>query len=224
MANDKQQSLFGAPAPAAPDPPPGPEARVARRRQATTSRSRGAPGQRVSKKADVSGAQKVIRPGRPRVYLVDGPNIAYRAHYAIRGLVNRRGEATGALYGFVSMLFALLQDEEPDYVAVIWDPRGGVFRNAIYPDYKGTRPDMPDELRHQIPIFPKLTRALGFPFIVVDNYEADDVIGTLVTDLKAECDFTIVTCDKDMMALVEDPGVQVLDTMKNVRVGRQQVI
>jgi len=172
----------------------------------------------------VTGAPRTERPGRPRVYLVDGPNIAYRAHYAIRGLVNRRGEATGALYGFTSMLFALLQDEEPDYVAVIWDPRGKVFRHDLYPEYKGTRPDMPDELRHQIPMFPRLTRALGFPFIVVDNYEADDVIGTLVTDLKDTCDLTIVTCDKDMMALVEEPAVQVLDTMKNVRVGPEQVV
>ena len=226
--SNKQQSLFGPPAaapePAKPEPEEAPKPRRARRRQATTSRSRGVAGQRVTKKAAPTGAPKTVRPGRPRVYLVDGPNIAYRAHYAIRGLVNRRGEATGALYGFISMLFALLQDEEPDYVAVIWDPRGGVFRNEIFPDYKGTRPDMPDELRHQIPIFPKLTRALGFPFIVKDNYEADDVIGTLVTQLKASCDLTIVTCDKDMMALVEDPAVQLLDTMKNVRVGREQVV
>ncbi len=233
MASDKQQSLFGAPAPAASTEPTVPRteleeasapARKARRSDATTSRTRGVAGQRVSKKAAVLGAVRTDRAGRPRVYLVDGPNIAYRAHYAIRGLVNRRGEATGALYGFVSMLFALLQDEDPDYVAVIWDPRGKVFRHDLYADYKGTRPDMPDELKHQIPIFPRLTRALGFPFIVMDNYEADDVIGTLVTDLKDTCDLTIVTCDKDMMALVEDPAVHVLDTMKNVRVGPDQVV
>ena len=227
MPEDKQQSLFSTPAPA--KEPPRPEAetaapRKARRRDATTSRSRGAPGQRQTRKAPVTGAPRTDRPGRPRVYLIDGPNIAYRAHYAIRGLVNRRGEATGALYGFASMLFALLNDEDPDYVAVIWDPRGDVFRHELFPEYKGTRPDMPDELRHQMPIFPELTRALGFPFIVVDNYEADDVIGTLVTDLKETCDLTIVTCDKDMMALVEEPGVQLLDTMKNVRVGPDQVV
>ena len=224
MADDKQQSLFGAPAPTPDTKPEAPKPRKARRRGATTSRSRGVAGQRTSKKAAPSGAPKTVRPGRPRVYLVDGPNIAYRAHYAIRGLVNRRGEATGALYGFVSMMFALLQDEEPEYVAVIWDPRGKVFRNDLYPEYKGTRPDMPDELRQQMPTFPDLTRALGFPFIVMDDFEADDVIGTLVTRLKSTCDITIVTGDKDMMALVEDPAVQLLDTMKNVRVGRDQVV
>lgn len=225
MADDKQQLLIPLPPTKTPEPAPKPtakpEARRARRQGSTSARS--AVGQRRSKKPPVGGAKRTVREGRPRVYLVDGPNIAYRAHYSIRGLVNRRGEATGALFGFTNMLFALLQDEEPDYLAVIWDPRGGVFRNRIYPEYKGTRPDMPDELRAQMPVFPELTKALGFGWLCIDDYEADDVIGTLVERWKETCDITIVTCDKDLMQLVTDPGVQVLDTMKNVRHSEAQV-
>jgi len=225
MADDKQQLLIPLPVSSAPkveEEPAAPKARRARRSGSTSARSTG--GKRQTKKPPVGGAKQTRREGRPRIYLVDGPNIAYRAHYSIRGLVNRRGEATGALFGFCNMLFALINDEEPDYLAVVWDPRGGVFRNRLYPDYKGTRPDMPEELRHQLPQFPEITKALGFGWLCIDDYEADDVIGTLVQRFKDTCDITIVTCDKDLMQLVEDPGVQVLDTMKNVRASRAQVV
>lgn len=227
MADDKQQLLIPVTAPekkpAEKSSDEGP--RRARRQGSTSSRSRsGSGGQRQTKKPPVGGAAPTKREGRPRVYLVDGPNIAYRAHYSIRGLVNRKGEATGALFGFCSMLFALLQDEEPDALAVVWDPSGDVFRNRLYPDYKGTRPDMPDELRAQLPMFPEITKALGFAWLCEDDVEADDIIGTLVHRWKDTCDITIVSSDKDLMALVEDPAVQLLDTMKNLRAGEAQVM
>ena len=224
MTDPKNQlSMFGAqPAEKTPDGPKKPEtARRARRKGSTSARS--ATAQRTTKKPPVGGAPMTKREGRPRLYLIDGPNIAYRAHYSIRGLVNRRGEATGATFGFVNMLFALLNDEAPDAIAVVWDPRGKVFRNDMYADYKGTRPDMPDELRAQLPIFPKITEGLGFAWLCEEGFEADDVIGTLVHRFKDTCDITIVTSDKDLMQLVEDPGVQVLDTMKNIRISRAQV-
>ena len=161
---------------------------------------------------------------RPTLYLVDGPNIAFRAHYAIRGLTNSKGFATGALFGYCSMLFKLLKDEEPDYLALVWDPRGGTFRNELYPEYKGTRPDMPDELRAQMPRFPEVAEALGIEHIVMENYEADDVIGTLTERFKDACDITIVTGDKDMMQLVDTDRVTVLDTMKDVRIGPDGVV
>ncbi len=164
------------------------------------------------------------RSGRPTVYLVDGPNIAFRAHYAIRNLTNSRGEATGALYGYCAMLFKLVKDYQPDYLVMCWDPPGGTFRNEIYPDYKGTRPDMPDELRRQMPVFPRVAEALGVAHVVVPGFEADDVIGTLATRWKQECDVTIVTGDKDMMQLVDSDRVTILDTMKDVRIGPDQVV
>ena len=162
--------------------------------------------------------------GRPTVYLVDGPNIAFRAHYAIRNLTNSRGEATGALYGYCAMLFKLVKDYQPDYLVMCWDPPGGTFRNDIYPEYKGTRPDMPDELRRQMPTFPRVAEALGIAHIVVPGFEADDVIGTLATRWKEQCDITIVSGDKDMMQLVDTDRVTLLDTMKDVRIGPDQVV
>ncbi|MCO4773285.1 MAG: DNA polymerase I [Deltaproteobacteria bacterium] len=225
MTEPKQQLLIPLPVKAEKTPKskakPDEGRRRARRKGSTSARS--AQGQRQTKKPPVGGAPATSREGRPRVYLVDGPNIAYRAHYSIRGLVNRRGEATGATFGFVNMLFALLNDENPDAIAVVWDPRGGVFRNRMYADYKGTRPDMPDELKTQMPLFPQITKALGFAWLCEDDYEADDVIGTLVHRLQDTCDITIVTSDKDLMQLVKDPGVQVLDTMKNIRASEAQV-
>ena len=160
---------------------------------------------------------------RPTLYLVDGPNIAFRAHYAIRGLTNSKGFATGALFGYCSMLFKLLKDEQPDYLVLCWDPRGGTFRNDLYPDYKGTRPDMPQELRAQLEFFPQVADALGITHIVKPNYEADDVIGTLTERFKDRCDVTIVTGDKDMMQLVEEGRVWLLDTMKDLRIGPAEV-
>lgn len=162
---------------------------------------------------------------RKKLYLIDGPNIAFRAHYAIRGgLTNSKGEPTSALFGFCNMLFKVLKDEQPDYLAIVWDPRGGTFRNQLYAEYKGTRPDMPDELRAQMPRFPDIAAALGIAFIVKDDYEADDVIGTLATRFKDRCDVTIVTSDKDMMQLVDGQAVELLDTMKDLRIGPDEVV
>lgn len=220
MTDPKTQlALFGAAKEPAPDD--APKRRKARRKGSTSARSAAA--QRTTKKPPVGGAPPTHREGRPRVYLVDGPNIAYRAHYSIRGLTNRKGQATGATFGFVNMLMALLNDEEPDHIAIVWDPRGDTFRNEMFADYKGTRPDMPDELRAQLDYFPQIVDALGMAWLCEPGYEADDVIGTLVERLKDECDITIVTSDKDLMQLVEDPAVQVLDTMKNLRASSAQV-
>ena len=160
---------------------------------------------------------------RPSLYMVDGPNIAYRAHYALPGLTNNQGDPTGALYGYCLMLFKLLKQHKPDYLVLVWDPRGGTFRNEMYAEYKGTRPDMPDELRRQIQQFPIVADALGITHYVLAGFEADDVLGTLATRLKDRVDITIVTGDKDMMQLVETDRVTLLDTMKDIRIGPAEV-
>jgi DNA polymerase-1 len=125
--------------------------------------------------------------------------------------------ATGAMFGFCNMMLKLLRDEKPDYLALCWDPVGDqTFRNRIYPEYKGNRPDMPDELRLQMPYFPRFAEAAGLAHLVVEDFEADDIIGTLTTRFKEQCDVVIVTGDKDMMQLVDADNVRVLDTMKDV--------
>jgi len=162
--------------------------------------------------------------GKPTLYLIDGSNIAFRAHYGIRGLTNSKGQPTNALYGYCSQLFRLFKDYDPDYMVVCWDPKGDTFRSEIFPEYKGTRPDMPDELRAQWPRFAEVDAALAIPSMVESGYEADDLIGTLAVRFKDVCNVTIVTGDKDMMQLVDGESVTILDTMKEQRVGPDQVV
>ncbi len=154
---------------------------------------------------------------RKTLYLVDGPNLAFRAFFAIRGMSNSQGLPTNALFGFTSMLLKLIRDEKPDHLAIVWDPKGGSFRQRLYPEYKGTRPDMPDALREQTPWFSKVAHALDIPFLVLDDYEADDLMGTLANRWQDELDVVLVTSDKDLMQLVT-PSVSLLDTMKDKRI------
>lgn len=161
---------------------------------------------------------------RKTLYLVDGPNMVFRAHYAIRALSNSRGEPTNALFGFASMMIQLIETHRPDYMAIAWDPPGDVFRNERFPAYKATRSETPEDLKKQFPRFPDLIAALGLRRILVDRFEADDVIGTLCARHRDEVDITIVSGDKDMMQLVDHDGhVTILDTMKDLRAGPAEV-
>jgi len=153
---------------------------------------------------------------RPTLYLVDGPNLAFRAFFAIGGMSNSRGLPTNALFGFTNMLLKLIRDERPDYLAVTWDPPGGSFRDQLLPEYKGTRPDMPDALRAQMPHFERVAEAFEIPFLCLPGFEADDVMGTLARRHEGELDVVLVTSDKDLMQLVTE-HVTLLDTMKDRR-------
>jgi DNA polymerase-1 len=145
-----------------------------------------------------------------KLFLVDGSNQAFRAFFAIKGdLRNDEGFPTGALLGFVNMLRKMLREHDPDYVAVMFD-RGPSFRNDIYPDYKGHRPDMPEDLRQQWPEFEPFCREWGVFATAVDGFEADDVIGTLATRYAGpDLNVTIVSNDKDLAQLV-NPHVSIL--------------
>ena len=159
---------------------------------------------------------------RRTLYLVDGPNIAFRAFFAIGGMKNSKGQPTNALYGFTNMLLKLIKDEKPDHLAIAWDPPGKTHREERFAEYKGTRPDMPEDLRAQIPYFPRIAEAFDIPFLEVPRYEADDVIATLARRHQGELDVVIVSSDKDLMQLVND-HVCLLDTMKDKRIGRPEV-
>jgi DNA polymerase-1 len=159
---------------------------------------------------------------RKKLYLIDGPNIAFRAFFAIGGMTNSNGLPTNALFGFTNMLLKLIRDEKPDYLAVTWDPKGGSFREREFPEYKGTRPDMPDALRAQMPHFSRVTEAFDIPFLCIDDFEADDVMGTLADRHGDELDVVLVTSDKDLMQLVTD-SVSLLDTMKDRRISFPEV-
>ncbi len=147
--------------------------------------------------------------------LVDGSSYLYRAFHAMPNLTNSKGEATGAVYGVVNMLRRLIKDYAPEYMAVVFDAKGKTFRDDLYPDYKATRPPMPNELRAQIEPIHEIVRALGLPLIVEAGVEADDVIGTLTTAASAaKMDTVVSTGDKDLAQLV-DEHVTLINTMND---------
>ena len=157
-----------------------------------------------------------------RVYLLDGSNLAFRAFFGVPGLTNSRGEPVNALFGVVNMLLKLIREREPTHMAVVFDPKAGSFRNRIFPDYKGHRPDMPRELQHQFPLFESLVEALGLTYLNVPDFEADDVIGTLAQRFGDDADVWIVTGDKDLQQLVTQ-RVRIFDPKKNVEIGEAEV-
>ena len=151
---------------------------------------------------------------RETLYLVDGPNMAFRAFFAIGGMTNSSGQPTNALFGFTNMLLKLIREHDPDHLAIVWDPEGPTFRDETFADYKGTRAEMPDALAAQMPIFERVAEAFGVPFLVVDGYEADDVMGTLARRHEDALDVVLVSSDKDLMQLVTD-HVRLYDSMKD---------
>jgi len=142
---------------------------------------------------------------KPTLYLVDGSSYLYRAFHALPNLTNSRGEPTGALLGVANMLRRLLNEAQPEHIAVVFDARGPTFRHELYPEYKANRPPMPAELRDQVEAIFRFTKLLGLPLIQVEGVEADDVIGTLAQAAeKSGMNCVISTGDKDMAQLVTD--------------------
>ncbi len=161
---------------------------------------------------------------RRTLYLVDGNNYLFRAYFAIRSLTNGKGLPTNALYGFTSMLVRLVEDENPDYLAVVFDKSEVTFRSRLYPPYKAHRPPPPEDLLIQMPLVRELSNAFGFPTLELDDFEADDIIGTLrQLAIDQPVDVTILSSDKDLMQLIA-PGCTMLDTMRNVRYDSDGVV
>lgn len=147
--------------------------------------------------------------------LVDGSSYLYRAFHAMPDLRNRQNEPTGAIQGVLNMLRRLHKDYPADYSACIFDAKGKTFRDAIYPEYKANRASMPEDLRPQIePLFEAI-RAMGWPLIVENGVEADDVIGALAKQAEREGVRVIIsTGDKDISQLVNE-HVTVINTMRD---------
>ena len=157
------------------------------------------------------------------LYLVDGSSYIYRAFHALPNLTNSRGEHTGALLGVSNMLKRLLNEADPEYVAVVFDAKGPTFRHELYPEYKANRPPMPAELRQQVEAILDFTRMLGLPLLQVPGVEADDVIGTLArTAEEAGMNCIISTGDKDMAQLVSD-RTTLTNTMTSLDMDRDGV-
>ncbi|HEY6043478.1 MAG TPA: 5'-3' exonuclease H3TH domain-containing protein, partial [Nitrosospira sp.] len=147
--------------------------------------------------------------------LVDGSSYLYRAFHALPDLRNRNNEPTGAIYGVLNMLRRLHKDYHADYSACVFDAKGKTFRDDLYPQYKSQRPPMPDDLAAQIPPLYECIRAMGWPMLIVEGVEADDVIGTLAKQAEPEDIRCIIsTGDKDIAQLV-NPRVTLINTMTN---------
>ena len=154
--------------------------------------------------------------------VIDGANAIYRAFFAIPALRAADGTPTNAALGFANILGKVLREEEPDLVAVAFDPRGGTFRHRLFKDYKAGRDAPPEDLSAQIPLVRELIEAYGISFIEVEDFEADDVIATLVASVPDDVSVTIVSTDKDLMQLVSD-RVVLADGMKDRRYGPAEV-
>ena len=151
----------------------------------------------------------------PLLLLVDGSSYLYRAFHALPDLRNKAGEPTGAIYGVLNMLRRLESDYKADYKAVVFDAKGKTFRDDWYPEYKAHRPPMPDDLVQQIEPLHAAIKAAGWPLLMVDGVEADDVIGTLATNATVEGIETLIsTGDKDLTQLVSS-HVRWYNTMSN---------
>ncbi len=149
----------------------------------------------------------------PPFILVDGSSYLFRAFHALPPLSNSKGEPTGATVGVINMLRKLIADYRPVHIAVVFDAPGKTFRDALYPEYKAHRPPMPEDLRAQIEPTLDIIRAMGLPLLIVDDVEADDVIGTLARQATEKGMQTLVsTGDKDMAQLVNE-HVTLINTM-----------
>ena len=146
-------------------------------------------------------------------YVVDGHSHLFRAYHAVGYLSTSKGVPSHAVLILSTMLWKLIREERPDYLAIAWDPPGPTFRDKLYEEYKATRTTMPGDLVRQIPYVRRLFEAMHTPVIEVPGYEADDVIATLVDRaVAADEDVVIVTGDKDMLQLV-GPRVRVLSVL-----------
>jgi DNA polymerase I len=164
------------------------------------------------------------------LYLVDGSGYLFRAYHALPPLSRKSdGLPTGAVSGYCNMLWKLLEDmkgpDAPTHLAVIFDAGKTTFRNDFYPQYKANRPDPPEDLIPQFPLVRDATRAFGVACVEMEGFEADDLIATYTRHAREKgARVTIVSSDKDLMQLVEDGVVQLLDTMKNKRIGSAEVM
>ncbi|HHS99332.1 MAG TPA: DNA polymerase I [Thiomicrospira sp.] len=147
--------------------------------------------------------------------LVDGSSYLFRAFHAMPPLTNSKGQATGAIFGVINMLGKLIEQYQPEKMAVIFDAKGKTFRHEMYSEYKAHRPPMPDELRTQIEPIHEIVKALGLPLLVIDGVEADDVMGTFAHQAtEAQHDTLISTGDKDLAQLVNE-HVTLINTMND---------
>ena len=140
-----------------------------------------------------------------KIVLIDGHSIINRAFYGVPDLTNEEGLHTNGIYGFLNIMFRILDEERPDYLAVAFDLKAPTFRHEMYEAYKDTRKPMPEELREQVPVLKELLKAMGIPLLMQEGYEADDLLGTMARRSEARgLDAVIVSGDRDLLQIATD--------------------
>lgn len=140
-----------------------------------------------------------------KLLLIDGHSILNRAFYGLPLLTNSKGLNTNAVYGFLNIMFKILDDEEADHIAVAFDLNKPTFRHKVYEDYKGTRKKMPEELREQIPVIKELLGAMNIPIFEIEGYEADDILGTLAKKFASEdIEVSLLSGDRDLLQISDE--------------------
>lgn len=140
-----------------------------------------------------------------KIVLIDGHSIIHRAFYGVPDLTNAEGLHTNGIYGFLNIMFRILDEERPDYLAVAFDLSAPTFRHQMYEAYKGTRKAMPEELREQVPVLKELLSAMKIPLLMQEGYEADDLLGTAAKKSEAMGLHTVVVSgDRDLLQIATD--------------------
>ena len=156
-----------------------------------------------------------------KLVLIDGHSILHRAFYGVPDLTNVEGLHTNAIYGFLNILFKILDEEQPDFLAVAFDMHAPTFRHQLFEAYKGTRKAMPDELREQVPVMKEVLRAMKVQIMECEGLEADDILGTLAKKAQAQgLEVTLVSGDRDLLQIADD---HIKIRIPKTKMGRTQI-
>ena len=152
-----------------------------------------------------------------KVILIDGHSILNRAYYGIPLLSNAEGLHTNAVYGFLNIMFKILDEEKAEYLAVAFDVHAPTFRHEMFEAYKGTRKPMPEELREQVPLIKEVLHAMQIPTLEHAGYEADDILGTLGKRYEAAgYDVSIISGDRDLLQLATSLADSLIMDIKGI--------
>lgn len=156
-----------------------------------------------------------------KLVLIDGHSILNRAFYGVPDLSNTAGLHTNAVYGFLNILFSILEEEKPQYLAVAFDVKAPTFRHEMYQEYKGTRKPMPDELREQVPVMKEVLQAMGIPILEQAGLEADDILGTLAKKGEKEgMEVSLISGDRDLLQIASE---QIKIRIPKTKKGRTEI-
>ena len=140
-----------------------------------------------------------------KLVLIDGHSILNRAFFGLPDLTNSQGLHTNAVYGFLNILFKILEEEKPNYLTVAFDVKAPTFRHNMFEEYKGTRKPMADELRQQVPMMKEMLTKMGVPIVELPGFEADDLLGTIsVMAEEKGMEVSIVSGDRDLLQLATE--------------------